>query len=558
MRNLILDVNIVVDICSGRAPYALQSADAVAKCRAEGIAVWLYAGSVQTLEFVLASELLRLREVSDKAISRRKATAQARRLLTSFCRDVRWLAALAGEGDVFEADDPEDEQLLRALDRFAPNEAALLSRDRALIDRAPGRVLSPDAFLCLAPATSLVQFVDLKTQQDATRPHLEQRVHRVLHHGQYIMGPEVRELEQKLAAYVGVKHAIGCSSGTDALLLPLLALGIGPGDAVFTTPFTFIATAEVISLLGATPVFVDIDPLTYNIDPKQLDKAIRAVKANDPSLHPLPVTRDSSPVTRDPSPVTRPPSLTPKAVIAVDLYGLPADYDALQAVCTEHGLALIEDAAQSFGAEYKGKMACAFGDAAATSFFPAKPLGCYGDGGMVFTDRDDLAEICRSLLVHGKGTDKYDNVRIGLNARLDTLQAAVVLAKLEVFPEEVEKRQAIARAYTEALASNPALRPPHVPEGLKSGWAQYTVRAPNGGRGGVEAALKVAGVPSVVYYPKPLHLQTAFAPLGYRAGDFPESERASAEVLSLPFGPYLARDAAAQIAAVLRGAPETA
>lgn len=370
-----------------------------------------------------------------------------------------------------------------------------------------------------------IPFVDLKTQYAYLKPKIDQRIQGVLDHGQYIMGPEVRELEEKLAAYVGVKHAIGCSSGTDALLLPLLALGIGPGDAVFTTPFTFIATAEVISLLGATPVFVDIDPLTYNIDPKQLDKAIRAVKSGDPTLHPLPVTRH--------------PSLAPKAVIAVDLYGLPADYDALQVVCAEHGLRLLEDAAQSFGAEYKGKKACAFGDAAATSFFPAKPLGCYGDGGMVFTDRDDLAEVCRSLLVHGKGRDKYDNVRIGLNARLDTLQAAIVLAKFEAFPREVELRQLTARRYTERLTSSTSLVPPHVPAERTSGWAQYTVRVRGPARTQVEAALKAGGVPTAVYYPKPLHLQGAFSSLGYRAGDFPESELASSEVLSLPFGPYL-------------------
>ncbi len=409
-----------------------------------------------------------------------------------------------------------------------------------------------------------IPFVDLKAQYAGLKEDIDARIQRVFDHGSYIMGPEVAELEKTLGAYVGAKHAMSCSSGTDALLLALMAAGVGPGDAVFTTPFTFIATAEVISLLDATPVFVDIDPLTYNIDATELDKAIRALKAADRTIYPLPLTPDAS-------------SLTAKAVIAVDLYGLPADYDALQAVCTEHGLFLLEDAAQSFGAEYKGKKACAFGDAAATSFFPAKPLGCYGDGGMVFTDRDDLAEIMRSLRVHGKGTDKYDNVRVGLNARMDTLQAAIVLAKFEVFPEEVEKRQEVARRYTELLkgrdwlfvtrdslesrglspttnhesritnhgisespvTNHAPLVTPHVPGGSKSAWAQYTLRLPNGDRKAVQEAAQKAGVPTMVYYPKPLHLQTAFAGLGYVPGAFPESEKASEEVLSLPFGPYL-------------------
>ncbi|MBE0617605.1 MAG: DegT/DnrJ/EryC1/StrS family aminotransferase [Proteobacteria bacterium] len=377
-----------------------------------------------------------------------------------------------------------------------------------------------------------IPFVDLQAQYQALEKEINARIQHVLGHGNYIMGPEVGELETKLAEYVGVKHAVGCASGTDALLLPLMALGVGSGDAVFTTPFTFIATAEVISLLGATPVFVDIDPVTCNLDPARLDLAIRAVESNDPSLHPLP----------------RAPRLTPKGVIAVDLYGLPADYEALQAVSSEHGLFLLEDGAQSFGAEYRGKRACAFGDAAATSFFPAKPLGCYGDGGMAFTDRDDLAEAMRSIRIHGKGRDKYDNVRIGLNARLDTIQAAILLAKFEAFPGEVDRRRQLARSYTEILSRSSSLVPPHVPEGYRSAWAQYTVRAAPGRRGAAQEAFTKAGIPTAVYYPQPLHLQGAFKPLGYRQGDFPEAELASGEVLSLPFGPYANDDVALRIA----------
>jgi len=373
-----------------------------------------------------------------------------------------------------------------------------------------------------------IPFIDLKTQYEKLKPLIQERIQRVLEHGQYILGPEVRELEERLARYVGVKHAIGCSSGTDALLLLLMAQGIGPGDAVFTTPFTFIATAEVIALLGATPVFVDIDPVTFNIDPDRLDTAIRAVKANDPSLHPLPVAQEPS-------------SLAPKAVIAVDLYGLPADYDALRTVCAEHGLFLIEDAAQSFGAEYKGKKAGSLADGAATSFFPAKPLGCYGDGGMIFTDRDDIAELCRSLLVHGKGTDKYDNVRIGVNARLDTLQAAILLAKFEVFPEELKARQDVAARYTRAFESGARhFAPPQLPDHCLSAWAQYTVRAEDPRmRAEAMERLKTAGIPTAVYYPKPLHLQGAFGNLAYQRGDFPASEEAAERVFSLPMHPYL-------------------
>ena len=269
-----------------------------------------------------------------------------------------------------------------------------------------------------------MEFIDLKTQQARIKDKIQRNIDIVLRHGNYIMGPEVKQLEAKLAAYTGAKHAISCASGTDALLMALMAYGVKPGDAIFTTPFTFIATAEVISLLGATPVFVDIDPQTFNIDPAKLALAIKALKAGDATLHPLPLSPDAS-------------RLTPRGIIPVDLFGLSADYDAINAIAGQNGLFVIEDAAQSFGATYKGKRACSLGDIGCTSFFPAKPLGCYGDGGMCFTDDDKLAEIMESIRVHGKGGHKYDNVRIGINGRLDTIQAAILLAKFEIFPEEV-------------------------------------------------------------------------------------------------------------------------
>jgi len=387
-----------------------------------------------------------------------------------------------------------------------------------------------------------MNFIDLAAQQRLIAEKLNANIAKVLAHGQYINGPEVRELENALAVYVGVRHAVGCASGTDALLMALMALEIGPGDAVFTTPFTFIATAEVISLLDAMPVFVDIDPVTFNIDPAKLALAIQAVKSNDPTLHPLPLTPHSSP-------------LTPRCVIPVDLFGLPADYDEICAVAARHDLLVIEDAAQSFGGEYRGRRAGAFGDIACTSFFPAKPLGCYGDGGMCFTDDDRLVELLRSIRVHGQGDNKYDNVRIGINGRLDTLQAAILLAKFEIFPEEIGLRQDVARRYTELLTPRSSrLTTPAVPGDSKSAWAQYSLLARDGAeRTFLMTKLKEASIPTAIYYPKPLHRQTAFASLGYREGDFPVSDDCAQRIFSLPMHPYLAAEDQRRIADILRG-----
>jgi dTDP-4-amino-4,6-dideoxygalactose transaminase len=370
-----------------------------------------------------------------------------------------------------------------------------------------------------------MQFIDLAAQQKQIRAKIETNIKTVLDHGKYIMGPEVGELEKKLADFAGVKHAIGCASGTDALLLGLMAYGIGPGDAVFTTPFTFIATAEVISLLGATPVFVDIEPESFNMDPNLLEKAIQAVRSNDSTVYPIPSEINA---------------LELKGVIAVDLFGLPADYKRIEAIGKEYGLFVIEDAAQSIGAESNGRKAGAFGDITCASFFPAKPLGCYGDGGMCFTSDDDLAEIMESLRVHGKGRHKYDNVRVGVNGRLDTLQAAVLLAKLEVFAEEIKLRQIVARRYSELLDSCPDIRSPAIPSEVTSAWAQHSILAQDeNSRSQLRAKLKENGIPTAIYYPKPLHLQTAFRPLGYQPGSFPVSEDFSTRIFSLPMHPYL-------------------
>lgn len=358
------------------------------------------------------------------------------------------------------------------------------------------------------------------------------------------MGPEVNELENKLAAFVGLKHAVGCSSGTDALLMALMAFGVGPGDAILTSPFTFIATAEVIVLLGATPIFVDIDPKTYNIDPVKLEKAIIAVKSNDPSIHPLPNEFESLKL-----------KLSARGIVSVDLFGLPADYDAINALARAHGLFVIEDAAQSFGAAYKGNKACALGDVGCTSFFPAKPLGCYGDGGMCFTDNDEIAAVLGSIRVHGKGSQKYDNARIGINGRLDTLQAAILLAKFDIFPEEMRLRQTVADRYT-ALLDSASVGLPYIPHSQNDLciWAQYSLLAENEAqRTAYINRLKAAGIPSAIYYPTPLHMQTAFAYLGYMPGTFPISEDIATRIFSLPMHPYLTESDQARIIDTLTG-----
>jgi dTDP-4-amino-4,6-dideoxygalactose transaminase len=372
-----------------------------------------------------------------------------------------------------------------------------------------------------------MQFIDLKTQQQKIRLELDRRIAAVLNHGHYIMGPEVFELEAKLAQYVGVKHAVSCASGTDALLMALMATGVGPGDAVFTTPFSFFATAEVVSMLGATPVFVDIDPRTYNLDPEGLESVVSAFCGKSAPPHPL----FRSKMHRD---------LTPKAVIGVDLFGVAAEYDRINQVAEEFGLTVVEDAAQSFGALYRGRKAGSLADVACTSFYPAKPLGAYGDGGMCFTNDDATADLLKSIRIHGMGRDQYDNVRIGINGRLDTLQAAILLAKFDIFPEEIKAREKVAAAYSRLLAGSAGFQLPLVERGFKSVWAHYSLLGESQTRR--EAArqrLSAAGIPTAIYYPKPLHLQVAFKNLGYRAGDFPVSEDCAARIFSLPMHPYL-------------------
>jgi UDP-2-acetamido-2-deoxy-ribo-hexuluronate aminotransferase len=369
-----------------------------------------------------------------------------------------------------------------------------------------------------------MQFIDLKTQYEKIKDNVDKRIHDVLNHNKYIMGPEITQMEKELAKFAGTKYCVSCASGTDALLMPLMAWEIGEGDAVFTTPFTFVATAEVISLRNATPVFVDIDEDTYNIDPKELEKTIIKVKDEG--------------------------KLNPKAIIPVDLFGLPANYEEIQKIAKKYDLLLLEDAAQGFGGNINGKRAGSFGDVGATSFFPAKPLGCYGDGGAIFTDSEDMYEKLQSVRVHGQGGDKYDNIRLGLNGRMDSIQAAVIISKLEIFEKELKERNRVADSYTEKLKNKYVT--PKVPEGYFSAWAQYSILSESENhRNELQNKLKENGIPSAIYYPIPLHMQTAYKYLNYKENDMPVSESVAKRIFSLPMHPYLKEEEIETICKVL-------
>lgn len=354
-----------------------------------------------------------------------------------------------------------------------------------------------------------MQFIDLGAQRERIREKLRAAIDAVIDDGRYILGPQVAEFEKQLAAYVGVKHVVACANGTDALLLPLLASGIGPGDAVFVPSFTFAATAEVVALAHAEPVFVDVDPDTYNIDIASLEAAIAAIRKEG--------------------------RLTPKAIIPVDLFGLAADYAAIDRIAKREKLLVIEDAAQAIGGSSHGRMCGAFGDVASTSFYPAKPLGCYGDGGAMFTNDGALAERLRSFAFHGKGETQYDNVHVGLNSRLDTLQAAILIEKLAILEDEMVARQAVAKRYAEGLGD--AVKVAQIPAGHRSAWAQYAIETPN--RDALKAHLQANGIPSVIYYVKPLHLQAAYERYPRTPSGLPVSEGLPSRILCLPMHPYL-------------------
>ena len=368
-----------------------------------------------------------------------------------------------------------------------------------------------------------IAFIDLAAQRRRIGSRMDEAILRVVNHGGYIMGPEVKQFEADLSAFCGAKHVISCANGTDALALVLMAKSVKPGQAILCPSFTFAATAEVVAWLGAVPIFVDCLPETFNMDPASLEFGINTARQL---------------------------GLKPVGVIPVDLFGQPADYDAIEAICAREDLWILCDAAQSFGASYRGRKLGTIGAATSTSFFPAKPLGCYGDGGAVFTNDDDLAAIMRSLRVHGQGSDKYDNVRIGMNGRLDTMQAAVLIEKLKIFPDEIVARDRVAKRYNEMLGDVVAV--PVVAEGNTSVWAQYTMRVPN--RDALAAALKAKGIPTAIYYPKPLHQQTAYSKFPCAGNGVPVSERLAGEVLSLPMHPYLEESVQDRIITAVREA----
>jgi dTDP-4-amino-4,6-dideoxygalactose transaminase len=371
-----------------------------------------------------------------------------------------------------------------------------------------------------------VPFIDLAAQRARLGKSIDDSVSRVLTHCQFINGPEVTTLEAQLAAFSGAKHVVSCASGTDALLMVLMARQVGPGDAVLCPSFTFCATGEAVALVGATPVFVDVDEATFNMDPASLKRGIATAKAR---------------------------GLKPRAVIVVDLFGQSADHDAIAAVAEAEGVFVLDDAAQGFGASYNGRKLGTFGLATATSFFPAKPLGCYGDGGAIFTDDDDLAEVLRSIRVHGQGSDKYDNVRLGITGRLDTMQAAVLIEKLKIFEDEIAARNRIAERYARGLGN--VVTVPRLAPGCTSVWAQYTIRLPKGtDRDGFAADLKAQGVPTAIYYTKSMHQQTAYKHYPVADGGLSASERLSEDVISLPMHAYLDEPTQDRVIKAVRGA----
>jgi dTDP-4-amino-4,6-dideoxygalactose transaminase len=371
-----------------------------------------------------------------------------------------------------------------------------------------------------------VPFIDIVAQRRRLGQSIDDAVARVLSHCQFIQGPEVTRLEAQLAEFCGAKHVVSCASGTDALVMALMAKGVGRGDAVFCPSFTFCATGESAALVGATPVFVDVDEATFNMDVASLERGIATAKKL---------------------------GLKPKAVIPVDLFGQSADHDAIGKLAAAEGLFVLDDAAQSFGASYKGRRLGTFGEVTATSFFPAKPLGCFGDGGAIFTDDAELAATLRSIRVHGQGSEKYDNVRLGVTGRLDTMQAAILIEKLKIFEDEIAARNAVAERYAQGLGNVVTLQ--HVAAGCTSVWAQYTIRLPKGtDRDGFAAALKAQGIPTAIYYPKSMHQQTAYRDFPVAQGGLPVSEALSSDVISLPMHAYLDEPTQERVIKAVRGA----
>ena len=503
-KHLILDPGVIVDNWTRPDPASplaklFQAADE------SRVSLWIAAASLSTLEHATDS---RLREGGTPAA---EARLMVRQLMKNLLQRVDVLSCFGFEqADIYAgANDFENAQIAASARSLAGQQACIVTEDSGFDSLGELPCKTPaEAVNWLTQGTAenatlkAIPFIDLATQQAVLRPTLERNIERVLRHGQYIMGPEVKQLEDKLAAYVGVKHCIAASSGTDTLLIAMMALGIGPGDEVITTPFTFVATGEMIALLGAKPVFVDIESKTYNIDPTKIEAAI--------------------------TPRT-------KAIMPVSLYGQCADMDAINAIAQKHALPVIEDAAQSFGATYKDRKSCALSTIGSTSFFPSKPLGGYGDGGALFTDDDALAKSMREIRVHGQDR-RYHHPRIGINGRLDTLQAAVVLAKMDRFDWEVGQRQKVGAGYTAMLSQCPGVTVPYVEPHNTSVYAQYSILVEN--RDAVAKYINEKGIPTAVHYPVPLNQQPAYrSDCGGMAT--PVSDEIAARVMSLPMGPDL-------------------
>jgi len=491
MKHIVLDVNVVLDLWFARGDIgAVERLFDVMDSKN----IWISASSLPVLDYLVG------RHLKSQGASGSESRVLVSKMMNSLLTRVRVLSNYGFEQSaIYEnSHDFEDAQIAKAANSLH-GEVVIVTHDKTFDALGLIDVKSVKATLLWLESNGAnnADFIDLKTQQDLLRPKLEENTHRVLQHGRYIMGSEIGALEERLADYVGVKHAIGVASGTDALLIAMMALGVGHGDEVITTPFSFIATAETIVLLGAKAVFVDIDPKTYNLDPSLLDTAITE---------------------------------RTKAIMPVSLYGQCADYDAINAVAAKHDIPVIEDGCQSFGATYKGKKSCGLTTIGCTSFFPSKPLGCYGDGGACFTNDDGLAKAMREIRVHGQDR-RYHHPRIGINGRLDTLQAAILLAKMDIFEDEVAARGRIGARYSELLAG--VVQTPHVEPFNTSVYAQYTVQVEN--RDVVQETLKEAGIPTAVHYPIPLSRQPALA----CPERFERSEYAAERVMSLPMHPYL-------------------
>ena len=510
MRNLVLDVNVILDLWLSRVPAddQLRIADLLAGAHADAYLCWVSSSSLSVLEYVTR------RELKKSGMPPAEATQASRALLAELVSKVRLLSNFNFHQDeaMQLSNDLEDAQIVMAASSLQA-ETAIVTNEKRFQTGEKIKQIAPqevNAWLQAKDRDIAIDFINLKVQQDHLRPLLERNIHRVLAHGQYILGPEVAELEEKLAAYTGAKHCITVANGTDALQIAQMALGIGPGDEVITPGFTYIATAETVALLGAKPVYVDIDPRTYNLDPKLLEAAI--------------------------TPRT-------KAIIPVSLYGQCADMDAINA---RHGIPVIEDAAQSFGATYKGRKSCNLSTIACASFFPSKPLGCYGDGGAIFTNDDALAKVIRQIARHGQDR-RYHHIRVGVNSRLDTLQATILLPKLAVLDEEMAQRQQVAAAYKKLLGEAGIHTTPYVEPHNISAWAQYTIRVQD--RDAVQETLRQAGIPSAVHYPIPLNKQPAVADLGAK---MPVGDEVAAQVMSLPMSPVLTMADQVLIAETLR------